>query len=282
MTESQRKSLLCPRCRRLISISEPACPYCGISHPASWWRQTTALSYYLKPDQITRSLITVNIFLFALSALLSPSTIQLTMNPFSLLSPSNTTLLLLGATGTIPIDQFHRWWSLLSAGYLHGGILHIFFNMMVLNQLAPFILQEYGLNRMLSIYTLGGIAGFYVSYLAGVPFTIGASANLFALIGAILYYAKSRGGTYGQMLLKNIGGWVIGLFVFGFIFPGINNWAHGGGLAGGIALAFALGYEEKKKETAFHRTLANCCVAATLLILAWAVASALYIRFTSL
>jgi rhomboid protease GluP len=203
------------------------------------------------------------------------------MNPFSLLSPSSKTLLLLGATGTIPIDQFHRWWSLLSAGYLHGGILHIFFNMMVLNQITPFVLQEYGLNRMLIIYTLGGIAGFYVSYLAGVHFTIGASASLFALIGAILYYAKSRGGTYGQMIFKNIGGWVIGLFVFGFIFPGINNWAHGGGLAGGIALAFFLGYEERKRETPFHRTLAKCCVVATVLILLWAVVSAFYYRFAA-
>jgi rhomboid protease GluP len=281
MAESQRKSILCPRCRRLISISEPVCPYCGISRPASWWRKTTVLSDYLKPDQITRSLITANVFLFVLSALLSPSTLQLTMNPFSLLSPSSKTLLLLGATGTIPIDQFHRWWSLLSAGYLHGGILHIFFNMMVLNQITPFVLQEYGLNRMLIIYTLGGIAGFYVSYLAGVHFTIGASASLFALIGAILYYAKSRGGTYGQMIFKNIGGWVIGLFVFGFIFPGINNWAHGGGLAGGIALAFFLGYEERKRETSFHRTLANGCVAATVLILLWAVVSAFYYRFAA-
>jgi rhomboid protease GluP len=281
MTASPRQSLLCPRCRKLISTSEPACPYCGISHPASWWRQTAALSRHLQPDHIVRTLITANIILFVLSILLNPAALQLSMNPFALFSPSNQMLLLLGATGTIPIDQFHRWWSLLSAGYLHGGILHIFFNMMVLNQLAPFILQEYGMNRMISIYTLGSIAGFYVSYRAGVPFTIGASAGLFALIGAILYYARSRGGAYGQMLLKNIGGWVIGLFIFGFIFPGINNWAHGGGLAGGIALAFVLGYEERKRETAFHRTLAHCCVAATLLILGWAVVSALYLRFSA-
>jgi len=281
MKASSRQSLLCPRCRKLISRSEPACPYCGISHPASWWRQASAVRYYLQPGYIIRSLITVNIFLFALSVLLSPSAIRLTMNPFALLSPSNQMLLLLGATGTIPIDRFHHWWSLLSAGYLHGGILHIFFNLMVLNQLAPFIVQEYGLSRMIIIYTLGGIAGFYVSYLAGVPFTIGASAGLFALIGAILYYARSRGGAYGQMLLKSIGGWVIGLFVFGLVFPGINKWAHGGGLAGGFALALGLGYREKKKETAFHRTLANCCVVATLLVLAWAVASALMFRFTS-
>lgn len=282
MASSERKSILCPQCRKLISVDEPACPYCGISRPGSWWRKTASLSYYRNPDQIIRSLITANIFLFALSALLSLGSIGLSMNPFSFLSPSSNMLFLLGATGTIPIDQFNHWWSLLSAGYLHGGILHIFFNMMVLYQIAPSIVQEYGMNRMIIIYTLGSITGFYVSYLAGVQFTIGASAGLFAMIGAILYYAKSRGGAYGQMLLKSIGGWVIGLFVFGFIFPGINNWAHGGGLAGGIALAFWLGYEEKKKEAWFHRTLANGCVVSTLLILAWRVVSALYHRITFL
>ena len=279
MVLSARKSLLCPRCRRLISVDEPACPYCGISRPGSWWRNTIDITPYLRPDQIARSLITVNIFLFALSALLSPVGAQLSMNPFSLLSPSNKILLLLGATGTIPIDQFHRWWSLVSAGYLHGGILHIFFNMTALRQILPFILNEYGFNRMVIIYTLGGAAGFYVSYLARIPFTIGASASLFALIGSILYYAQSRGGTFGKTIFRNIGGWVIGLFIFGLLFPGINNWAHGGGLGGGIILAFVLGYEEKKRETAGHKLLANACIILTMLILAWAVLSALYYRF---
>lgn len=282
MTAGERKSLLCPGCRKLISASEPNCPYCGIARPGSWWRNTLSISSCLRPDQIASSLITVNISLFALSILLGPAAVELSMNPLSLLSPSNKILLLLGATGTIPIDQFNRWWSLVAAGYLHGGILHIFFNMMVLRQLVPFVLNEYGFSRMVIIYTLGGAAGFSVSYLARIPFTIGASASLFALIGSILYYAKSRGGTYGQMVFKNIGGWVVGLFIFGLLFPGINNWAHAGGLGGGLILGFLLGYQERRKEAAYHKQLANVCVILTLLILAWAVLSTLYYRFTVL
>lgn len=281
MTPSERKSLLCPRCRKLISADEPACPYCGISRPASWWRGAFILSPAINPDQTVKYLITINIALYLLSVLLSPAGVGLSMNPFALLSPSNTMLLLLGATGTVPIDQFDRWWSLLSAGYLHGGILHIFFNMSVLRQVLPFVLTEYGFNRMVIIYTLGGAAGFYVSYLAGIPLTIGASANLFALIGAILYYAQSRGGAYGQMIFRSIGGWVLGLFIFGFLFPGINNWAHAGGLGSGIILALLLGYEERTRESTWHKLLANICIILTLLILAWAVLSALYYRLTS-
>lgn len=281
-TQSQRRSLLCPRCKRLISIDEAACPYCDLPHPGSWWRNNPLVKLYLNPTQIVTSIIITNSVFFAISAILSADSMHVSMNPFALFSPSNQALLLLGATGTIPIDQFHRWWSLLSASYLHGGIIHIFFNMVVLRQIAPLTIQEYGFNRMFVLYTLGGVIGFYISYLAGIPFTIGASASLFALIGAILYYGKSRGGAFGQMIFRQIGVWVIALFAFGFLFPGINNWAHGGGLAGGILLAFLMGYNEKKRETQFHKTLALACIVATIFILFWALTSTLYYRIVLL
>jgi len=152
--------------------------------------------------------------------------------------------------------------------------------MIVLRQIAPLTLQEYGFNRTVILYTLGGATGFFISYLAGIPFTIGASASLFALIGSILYYGKSRGGTYGQIIFKQIAGWVITLFIFGFLFPGINNWAHGGGLAGGILLGLLMGYKEKKRETYFHKTLASFCIVLTIFILLWALASTLYYLFS--
>ena len=282
MISAKRNSLLCPQCNKLISSDEPTCPYCGLSTPGSWWRNNALVRVYLQPDHIIKSIIFTNIILFAISTILSPTTLNLSMNPFTLFSPSNRILLFLGATGTIPINQYHRWWTLISASYLHGGILHILFNMLVLRQIAPLILHEYGFNRSIILYTLGGVIGFYVSYLAGIPFTIGASASLFALIGSILYYGKSRGGTYGQVIFKQIAGWVIGLFLFGFLIPGINNWAHGGGIAGGILLGFLLGYNERKKETYFHKILALSCIVSTILILIWAIASTFYYRFTIL
>ncbi len=276
MADSKKRSILCPNCNRLISSYEPACPYCGISRPGSWWRNIALFREYLQPSQIVRTIIIVNCSLFAISTLLSFTTMRLSMNPFTFLSPSNKILLLLGATGTMPINQFHRWWTLISASYLHGGIIHIFFNMTVLYQIAPLVLQEYGLNRTIIIYTLGGVIGFFISYLAGVPFTIGASASLFALIGSILYHGKSRGGVYGQTIYKQISGWVIVLFVFGFLFPGINNWAHAGGLAGGILLGYLLGYSERKREIYSHKILANSCIFITIPILLWALLSTLY------
>jgi rhomboid protease GluP len=184
----------------------------------------------------------------------------------------------LGATGTVPIKGLHRWWTLVSANYLHGSVLHLLFNMIAFRQLGFLALPEYGVYRMIVIYTLGGVAGFVVSFLAGVTLTIGASAAVCSLIGATLYYGKSRGGTYGQALYKQIGGWALGLFLFGLFVPGINNWAHGGGIFAGLVLGFFLGYQEKKQENFFHKSLAAGCVVLTVLILGWALASSLYLR----
>jgi rhomboid protease GluP len=218
--------------------------------------------------------------MFVISLLLSARSTSLSLNPLSFLSPDSRSLLLLGASGYIPIDRLHRWWSLISANYLHGSILHIFFNMIALRQLGPLVLQEYGNSRMFIIYTLSGVFGFFVSYLAKVPLTIGASASVCGLIGAALYFGKSRGGIYGQTIYRQIGGWAIGIFMFGFLVPAINNWAHGGGMFAGAALGFLMGYQERRREMHGHKIAALCCVFITGLVLLWAIFSSLFLLIT--
>jgi rhomboid protease GluP len=233
--------------------------------------------------------------MYLVSLLLNPLSSSLSINPLTFLSPDNTSLLLMGATGTIPIDHFLlflktegikplaidrllRLWTMLSANYLHGGILHIFFNMMAFRQLAPLVVREYGTYRLFIIYTVGGIIGFGISYLAGVRLTIGASAAVCALIGAILYFGKSRGGVYGRAVYSQIGGWAVGLFLFGLLVPGINNWGHGGGIIAGALLGFLLGYQEKMREKFFHKAVAGVCMILTILVLCWVVVSGIYYR----
>jgi rhomboid protease GluP len=276
----ERRSLLCPTCGLLISVSEATCPYCGLRAPSARWRRLPVFKLLADPALLVKTVIGVNIAFFALALLLDPRAMGLAPNPLLLLSPSDASLLVLGATGTIPIDQYHRVWTLVSAGYLHAGLLHIFFNMAALRQLGSLAAREYGCSRMFIIYTAGGVFGFLISYLAGVSLTIGASAGVCGLVGAILYFGKSRGGAYGTALYKQVGMWVVVMFVFGFVVPGINNWGHGGGLVSGALLGYLLGYAERKRETAFHKTLAAACLVATGLILAWAVLTSLYYRFS--
>lgn len=276
MASDQPTSILCPNCRHLVSVQAERCLYCGTSHPSAWWKNNLLTRGMRHPNTMLRALIGVNIAMYVISLLLHLGGLRISLfNPLSFLSPDSRSLLVLGATGTIPIDNLHRWWTLVSASYLHGGILHIAFNMLALYQLFPLIASEYGSSRIFAIYTLTGIIGFAVSYLAGIQFTIGASASLCGLIGAALYFGKSRGGAYGAAVYRQIGGWAITIFLFGFLIPGINNWAHGGGMAAGALCGYWLGYRERVREQLWHHLLASACVVLTVGVLAWAIVTSL-------
>ena len=266
-----KKSMLCPNCRRLISRDEPSCPYCGTGSPGSWWKNNRFVAGFTEQEQIVRLIIYANVVMYVLALLINPRASSLALHPFDFLSPSNSSLARLGSTGSIPVLHLHRWWTLVAANYLHGSLLHILFNMMALRQIGPLVIQEYGGYRMLSIYTIGGVLGFAISALAGVSFTIGASAAVCSLIGAVLYYGKSRGGTYGHNLFMQVRGWAVSIFVFGLLVPGINNWGHGGGMAAGAMVGYMLGYQERIRENIRHKFIGIGCVALTALVLAWAV-----------
>lgn len=278
MAKPKKGATLCPNCKSLISADASHCPYCGVNRPGSWWKNNRWTRAFGGTDQLLKAIIYTNIGIYVLSLLLYPRGSSLSINPLALLSPDNRSLLVLGATGTYPIAQFGRWWTLVSANYLHGSILHILFNMFALRQIGYLVIEEYGTYRMFIIYTLGGIFGFVVSYLFGVYLTIGASAAVCSLIGAVLYYGKSRGGAYGQIIFRQIGGWAVAIFVFGFLVPGINNWGHGGGMLGGAILGYLLGYQERKRENLSHKFLAGVCMIVTAVVLVWAIVSGVYMR----
>lgn len=273
-----QRAILCPRCRQLIGSNESTCSWCGTSRKAVWWQVISWGRDATDGGWLVKSIITVNILFYILSLVFSSKS-GMSFNPLSMLSPDETSLLLLGGTGTIPIDRYGRVWSLLAANYLHGGIFHIIFNLMALRQIAPRVILEYGISRMFIIYTVGGVCGYVVSYLAGIPFTIGASAAVCGLIGGLLYYGRSRGGAYGSAVYKEVSGWVISLVIFGLVMPGINNWAHGGGIVGGIVMGMLLGYEERRKDGFGCHVLALFSAVATLGVLTWAVYGTVMLRF---
>jgi rhomboid protease GluP len=70
-------------------------------------------------------------------------------------------------------------------------------------------------------------------------------------------------------------GWIVGLVIFGLLIPGINNWAHGGGVLAGLLLGFLLGYQDRRQETALHQLLGWACILLTIAVLFRAVIGAL-------
>jgi len=187
MISKQKPPILCPKCRKLINADERRCPYCGIVAPGSLLKNNPLTRAFSSTELPVKAIIITNIVMYALSLLLYPSQIWLSMHPLLFLSPGSDSLMLLGATGTVPIGSYHRWWSLISANYLHGGIVHILFNMIAFRQLSLLVIEEYGPSRMFALYTIGGAFGFLISYLAGIRMTMGASAAVCSLMGSLLY-----------------------------------------------------------------------------------------------
>jgi rhomboid protease GluP len=164
------------------------------------------------------------------------------------LSPHGLSLYLFGASGYYPVFEDGRWWTFLTATWLHGGVIHIAMNMMSIRNIAPIVAEFFGASRMIIIYVISGATGFALSsvmglFLLGVPFiggagvTVGASASITGLIGAIYMYGH-RTGSSG--ITEQARFWVISFLVMGMLLPRIDNWAHIGGLLGGYAAAKVL------------------------------------------
>jgi rhomboid protease GluP len=171
------------------------------------------------------------------------------------LSPHYFSLYLFGASGYfpvfegIPLEHEHleggRWWTFLTATWLHGGVIHIAMNMMSIRNIAPLVAEYFGASRMIIIYVISGVTGFALStvmslFLLNVPFigsggfTVGASASIAGLIGAVYLYGH-RTGSSG--ITEQARFWVISFLIMGFLLPRIDNWAHIGGLLGGYVSA---------------------------------------------
>jgi len=122
-----------------------------------------------------------------------------------------------------------------TAMFLHGGLIHIGFNMMALMQFGPALEELYGSARYLFLYVVTGAFGFLVSAALG-NLSIGASGAILGLIGLTLAITTKRGGSFMRELRSRLISSVVILFVLGFSGMGMDNAAHFGGLASGFVL----------------------------------------------
>ena len=255
-------SMICPACGKLISADAPSCVYCGRKNTGIWSAISISermLGPYFRFNEIVTIICIV---LYILSLALDPAEIATRVGLFSVLAPSVVAVAKLGAAGQWAIAN-GRVWTYITAIYLHGNLLHIFFNLWWIRQIAPVVKELYGTSRLISIFTISGAIGFVLSSRFTI-LTIGASGAIFGLLAALIYYGKSRGGTFGTNIYLQVGKWAIILFVFGFIMPRVDNWAHAGGFLGGLVSAMILGYNEKIPEKSSHRILAIIFIGVTI------------------
>jgi rhomboid protease GluP len=266
-------AILCPSCGRLTNADAPTCLVCGRRNPGMWGFAGPLRAVFRRRSFV--DIVTVAcIVLYVVSLVYDPRGALRPRGILDVLSPSIDSLLALGATGSLAWQLGH-WWTLLTAIYLHGNVLHILFNVLWIRQLGPAVEQMYGPSRLVIIFTVAGVTGFLASNLLGLPLTIGASGSIFGLLGAMVAFGQKRGGTYGAMILRQYGQWALLLFVLGFMMQGVNNVAHAGGFVGGFAAGLVLALAERRAESGFDHLLAAACIAVTLLGFGLAIWSAL-------
>jgi rhomboid protease GluP len=146
--------------------------------------------------------------------------------------------------------------------------------MMWVRNLGPTTAEVIGPARTVVIYTVAGAVGFILSsfmgeygpalpLLRGAPLTVGASASIFGLLGALVHYGRKGGSSYIHGEAKR---YAVILFVFGLIMPGIDNWAHAGGFIGGYATSAF--FNPMTRERGDHMLMAVVCLAATVMAVA--------------
>ena len=266
-------AILCPSCGRLTNADAPACLVCGRRNPGMWGFAGPLRALFRRRSFV--DIVTVAcIVLYVASLVFDPRGALRPQWPLRhLLAERRGACSRLGATGSVAW-HLGRWWTLLTAIYLHGNVLHILFNVLWIRQLGPAVEQLYGPSRLVVIFTVAGVTGFMASNLLGLPLTIGASGSIFGLLGAMVAFGQKRGGTFGAMILRQYGQWALLMFVLGFLMQGVNNIAHAGGFVGGFAAGLVLSLAERRAETAFDQLLATVCIGLTLLGFALAIWSA--------
>ena len=231
----ERRPQLCPACGSLVGINATRCHQCGTNLRFGLAAWSKGLSEFFGGHApVTTIILIVNIVMFILSLLVTFKTEE--TGGFSLLfGMGNEALYRLGASNPYAVLVLHQWWRLITASFLHGGLLHIGFNMMVLLDIGPIVEELYGSPRYLFLYIVTGAAGFSLSVFHHPA--VGASASLLGLIGILIAVTTKRSGAAMQAMRSRLISWVVSIFAIGFLARGmIDNWGHFGGLAAGFLL----------------------------------------------
>ena len=180
---------------------------------------------------LTNILIAINLLVFLISAWISKNIFNIDIY----------TLIIMGAKVNSLIDK-GQVWRLITCAFLHGGLIHIFFNMYALKILGPEIEYVYGKVKYLVIYLLSAIAASIFSYIFGPQsVSVGASGAIFGLFGAMLIFGIKHRKQMGKAYMMNILQVIFVNVIIGISSSNIDNAAHFGGLIVGALIALLLG-----------------------------------------
>jgi rhomboid protease GluP len=239
---SRPRPRICPSCGNLVGTVATRCPNCGANVRFSLAAASRSLGGLLPTTSpATYAFLTICCVIFAVSFLATLKNGGMAMPSGGGLlgildfgAINGNVLIRLGASLPLLIDRQEPW-RLVTAIFLHASILHILFNMWVLMDISPQIEELYGSARFTFICVVTGVCGYMLSSFMG-KFSVGASGALLGLIGMMLAVTMGRRSIGMQMMRNQIVRWLIYIVVWGFLFPGVDNWAHLGGFVSGFVL----------------------------------------------
>lgn len=261
---------MCPECRGLVDRDASVCPLCGASlrRPRAQAEAGSGrlLGIIPVPSTATSVLVAANLALYAITWYMTQS--EASQNLVS--APGwggiyPDVLVRMGAK--CPLIFAGEWWRLVTAVFLHGGLLHIGFNMWVLIDLGPEAESLFTMPKFVFLYLVTGIAGYVLSlWWSPGGISIGASGALLGLIG-VLIGASFHHGALGREYRRELARWVIYIFVLALL-PGLNidNAAHLGGLAAGLVLGYTI--PDGEPQTRASQNLWNAVAVLSVLAIA--------------
>lgn len=263
--EAVEKRRMCPNCRAFITISDRVCPYCGMQlgpRAVDLRASQFAESFLPRGSQASLLILAINIAFFLLELFLNYKLFNFPPSQID-----SRTLILMGAKFG-PFVAAGQYWRLITAGFLHGGFLHIAMNSYVMFDLVGEVEQFYGRSRLIVAYVFSTFTGFLLSLFWQPNGTsVGASAAAFGLIGIMLAMGlRQRSDPMSQAVRSYYGRWAVYAIVFSFLPGGVDIAAHLGGLAGGFAIGFLGGLPGRPGTPAENlwKILAGVAIAALL------------------
>lgn len=158
------------------------------------------------------------------------------------------TLLLFGANSQ-DLVKSGEVWRLISAVFLHIGIIHLVVNMYSLFIIGSQLESFLGKIKYLLVFIISGILGSLLSVVVHDTVSAGASGAIFGLLGSLLYFGYHYRLYLGSVLRSQVIPVILINLMIGLMLPGIDNFAHIGGLAGGYLATMALGIPGRKNKT---------------------------------
>jgi rhomboid protease GluP len=235
---------MCPHCRAFITTRDKVCPYCNerVGPRATELRDAGAILGGFIPHArfVTMIILLINIGLYLGTAIFS----QGVGDGGGFMSIDQRTLYAFGAKFRPAIFGQGEWWRLVTAGFLHGGLLHIGMNSWVLFDLGAQVESVYGASRLIVVYFMATVFGFLLSTVwAPLSLSVGASAGIMGLIGAMIALGMRERSSPAAAANRGMYiRWVVYMLILGLL-PGlhIDNAAHIGGLAAGFGVAYLAG-----------------------------------------